>query len=321
MDSPAPVQVARHVGVVARVASVGTLLGVLVVLGVTGLIGCHAASVSDAPAVSAARRAGDLEDDALTEASGATVGATGVIWSLNDSGNEPLLFALDSTGAARGRVRVEGTKNSDWEAVSAGPCPQGACLYIGDVGDNGAQRVFVTIYRVREPAATDTTTEGAAALRVAFADGPRDVEAMWVAPDTAVWLVTKRPMSRPDGSARPSQLYRVPASAWGSERPVRVVVTDSIPHTPAKGVSDSWVTDAALSPPDASGRRRIAIRTYADVMIFDATPAFGTGALVARCSLVPLYEEQGESLTWLPSGRLLLLSEGRRAPVHTAQCP
>ncbi len=290
-------------------------------LGLATLAGCRQAAVRDAAPVSAARRSGALQDDALTEASGATVGASGVIWSLNDSGNEPELFALDSTGAALGRVRVVGARNADWEAVGAGPCPQGACVYVGDVGDNGAKRVFVTLYRVREPAVTDTVTSPADTVRVTFADGPRDVEAMWVAPDTAVWLVSKRPMRRLDGSARPSLLYRVPPESWGTARSVRVVETDSIPHTPIKGFSDSWVTDAALSPADASGRRRVAIRTYAEVMVFEATPTYGTGALIARCSLLPLYEEQGESLTWLSPQRLLLLSEGSRAPVHTAQCP
>lgn len=318
MDSPASFLMSRTSVRGARAALVGLWLGAVGVVAVTG---CRPSAVPESAPVSADRRVGDLQDDALTEASGAAVGVRGTIWSLNDSGNDPWLFALDSAGTARGRVRVEGAKNADWEALSVGPCSQGQCVYIGDVGDNNAQRVFVTIYRVPEPADGDSVTAASEALRVTFADGPRDVEAMWVSPDTAVWLVTKRPIRRDDGSARPSQLYRVPATGWRGERAVRVTVTDSIPHTPVKGFSDSWVTDAALSPPDAAGRRRVAIRTYAEVMVFDATETFSTGALIARCSLLPLYEEQGESVTWLSAQRLLFLSEGRRAPIHTAQCP
>src|SRR5262245_26085772 len=44
----------------------------------------------------------------LLESSGVAVSATqpGVLFTINDSGNEPLLFATDSTGADRGVWRV-----------------------------------------------------------------------------------------------------------------------------------------------------------------------------------------------------------------------
>src|SRR5215831_3895936 len=46
----------------------------------------------------------------------------GVVFTINDSGNDPLLFAFDTTGADRGVWRVQGATNVDWEAASIGPC-------------------------------------------------------------------------------------------------------------------------------------------------------------------------------------------------------
>src|ERR1044072_9082921 len=46
----------------------------------------------------------------------------GVLFTINDSGNDPLLFAIDTTGANRGMWLVSGVANADWEAASIGPC-------------------------------------------------------------------------------------------------------------------------------------------------------------------------------------------------------
>src|SRR5262245_12947688 len=60
----------------------------------------------------------------LLESSGVVASSTqpGVLFTINDSGNEPLLFATDSTGADRGVWRVTGATNDDWEAIADGPC-------------------------------------------------------------------------------------------------------------------------------------------------------------------------------------------------------
>jgi hypothetical protein len=63
----------------------------------------------------------------------------GVFYSMNDSDNEPLVFALDTTGHDRGLWRVTNATNIDWESASLGPCGDEratTCLYIGDTGDN-----------------------------------------------------------------------------------------------------------------------------------------------------------------------------------------
>src|SRR5688500_11017219 len=191
----------------------------------------------------------------LVEASGATLSASqsGVVFTINDSGNQPVLFALDTTGADRGAWRVTGARNVDWEAASAGPCGQrapagsvdttrpaagapNACVYIGDVGDNDAKRASRVIYKVPEPAAQRAGfvgTVAAEALAYRYADQPHDVEAMYVAPNGDTFLITKRRLVGPDRRLRPSLVFHLPAAAWGgASQPVVAALVDSLPIVP-----------------------------------------------------------------------------------------
>lgn len=283
-----------------------------------------------------ASQTGTLESARLVEASGLTASLRtgGVFWSNNDSGNEPVIHAIDSTGRSLAAVRVTGATNRDWEALSSGPCPAGSCLYIGDVGDNNRRRSSVSVWRIPEPAlegASRASRASAAAesapaerLTLRYPDGSHDVEAMWVSADTSIWLVTKRPLENREGVYRPALLFRVRAAAWSARgtEPVRAELVDSLPFVPGNRDSDGWITDAALSGPSVTGGRRLAIRTYRDLAVFEADGVTGRpGALVARCSLRALRQRSGESVAWLPSGALLLAHEGLHSPVWAGHCP
>jgi hypothetical protein len=110
----------------------------------------------------------EVQEKMLTEASAlvASQRRPGVYWTLNDSKNEPMLFAVDQQGRSRGRFRVSNAANVDWESLQLGPGRHdGATLYIGDTGDNKGNRREMVIYRVPEP-------EAVAAPRHVV-DGPR----------------------------------------------------------------------------------------------------------------------------------------------------
>lgn len=255
----------------------------------------------------------------------------GVYWTLNDSGNDERLFAFDRTGQDLGAVRVSGARNRDWEAMATGPCEAGRCLYIGDVGDNLSRHDAVRIWRIAEPsppgAGARVESEPAVAIAVQYPEGPRDVEAMWVDADTVVWLATKRPMRDERGRWRPSLVYRVPASAWHSANgavtaPVLAELIDSLPIVPR--AERTLVTDAALSNPfgDPSLDSLLAVRAYGEVLVLQVGRTSGRPrALLGRCDLAVLREKQGEGVTWLPDGRLLLTSEKRAAPLRAVRCP
>ena len=252
----------------------------------------------------------------------------GVFYSMNDSDNEPLVFALDTTGADRGVWRVTNATNIDWESASLGPCGASqhaaTCLYIGDTGDNDAVYSSRAIYRTPEPPAAnapDFNGELAAEkLAFVYSDGPRDVEAMYVAPNGDAFLISKRPLRARDRGLRPSLVYRLPASAWGSAAQVVAQLVDSLSIVPGSAPL-RVVTDASLSP----NGRRLAVRTYGQVFVYATDSATGRvdhSVAPSVCNIVPLGEEQGEGITWIDDGgRFVFTSEGGSSPLVLANCP
>jgi hypothetical protein len=256
-----------------------------------------------------------------------SVSQPGIIFGANDSGHEPVVFAFDSTGKARGEWKVLQATDRDWEAAALGPCRPGdgatSCIYIGDVGDNDARRSHVTIYRIPEPR-VDSIRDSpswipAKRLDFRYSDQPHDVEAMYVARDGALFLITKRRLLDGNRMPRPALLYRVQASAWDSSGIVTASLVDSLPIVPGSA-EDRQVSDAALSPDG----KRLAVRTYAEVYVFAMDSVSGRplpNATPASCIIHGLNEKQGEGVGWWwDSRRLVLTSEGRNAPLFVISC-
>ncbi len=264
----------------------------------------------------------------LVESSGAAMSATqpGVLFSINDSGNEAVLYAVDTLGADRGTWRVKGSSDVDWEAVAVGRCADGSaprCVYIGDTGDNDDAHPNRAIYRVTEPQARDSTFHGevtAQRITYTYPDQRHDVEAMYVAPSGDIFLITKRPLPARDRHLRPALVFRIPGSAWSEKQPIVAQLVDSLSLVPGSAPLRT-ITDAALS----RDGRHLAVRTYSQVYIYAIDSATGRvdhGAQASRCDIVSLGEPQGEGITWADdAGRLVFSSEGHDAPLHLANCP
>jgi hypothetical protein len=252
----------------------------------------------------------------------------GTYWTLNDSNNDPELVAIDGRGATVARVPLSGVVNDDWEALGSGPCPSGTCLVVGDVGDNLGRRPVVRLLRLAEPALPPVPggvmppVREVEVLAFRFPDGPRDVEALYVAPDTSVWLITKRPAWWAL-RARPARLYRLPAAAWrrpGGD-PAVAEAAGTLPVFPGRRNAREWVTDAALSGAQRDGGRLLAVLTYGTIHLFRADPVTGRpGPRVARCPL-PIPEHDPEAMAWRPDGSLLVTTEGEGSPVYAGWCP
>jgi len=266
---------------------------------------------------------GTFRSPRLTESSGVVVSRAhpGILWTHNDSGDGPYLYATDLRGTDRGAVRVSGAQAVDWEDIALGPCPRqrGDCLYIADTGNNSLRRASVRIYAVPEPdppgeaVGTGRVTKAALALTVLYPSGPDDVEGLYVSPrDSAVYLVSKGRNGR-------VRLYRVSRAAWGTTGRVQAELVQVLPITP-KRTGRRLVTGAAARPDGAL----VAIRTYNEIYFF--TPGPGgrlTPAAQPTCSIVGL-ERQGEAIAFRDQTTLILTSEGDpRGPgtIHTVRCP
>lgn len=171
----------------------------------------------------------------ISESSGlvASRSAPGWYWTHNDSGGGPLVYCVTGTGGVCGAWEVTGAAARDWEDIAIGPGPTAgvAYLYVGDIGDNDAERNSVTIYRTPEPtpamddgSSSDNprATVAAEAIRLTYADGPRDAEALLVHPVTgAIYVIAKKVGEAAVYKADPAGVLRRIASLnLGSSGPV-----------------------------------------------------------------------------------------------------
>lgn len=144
-------------------------------------------------------RTGIIKDPAIVESSGIASSRThrSVLWTHNDSGNDPHIYCLRSTGSSCGTWAVNGATNVDWEAMAIGHIGETPHLFLGDIGDNTHTRDGVVVYAVPEPASIGggrpiAQTEPAFTFHLRYPDGPHDAEAMMVHPDTGdLYLITK----------------------------------------------------------------------------------------------------------------------------------
>jgi hypothetical protein len=142
--------------------------------------------------------AGQLESDELVEASGLARSRRGqdLLWSVNDGGSKPRLHAFDGSGFHRGRIKIEGVKNHDWEDLSSFEVEGTPYLLVADTGDNDNDRDTVFLHAVLEPDLAEddkVKLEPAWSIEFRYPDGPRDVEAVVADPanERAV-LLSKR---------------------------------------------------------------------------------------------------------------------------------
>ena len=272
-------------------------------------------------------RTGQFASPRVVESSGVAVSRAhpGVLWTHNDSGDGPYLYATDLRGSDRGFLLVAGAAAVDWEDIALGPCPlrAGSCVYLADTGDNLEMRASVTVYAVPEPdpgagpADTLRTTAAPAILQLRYPDGAHDVEAIYVSPrDSALYLVSK-------GRSGSIVVYRVARARW-SARPDSIVKADRVQVLdirPDPGAG-RWVTAAAIRPDG----RLVAIRTYGEIYFFH--PGVGgrlTPARQAPCEIGGLDEPGGgEAIDFLDDAAVVLTSEARRrraGTIHRVVCP
>ena len=254
--------------------------------------------------ISCRAAAGPLPLGDLPEASGVAVSrrSTGVLWAINDSG-EPVLVALDASGAVQGKVRVAGATVHDWEDMAVAPCGRdaqrkpAACIYIADIGDNHANRQHVTIYRMPEPSPRDAETAVPEVFHATYPDGPQDAEAFFVT-DRGWFIVTK-------GETGPIRLYRFPSEP----RPGATVQLERVgrPRVEHKTSGGKRITGAAASPDG----RWIALRTHSAIEFFRADElAAGRWRESGRVDLRALGERQGEGIAIAPDNTVYLVGEG-----------
>ncbi len=138
--------------------------------------------------------------------------ASNLIWTVEDQGNENLLFGFNKKGELIRKIRVSNVENIDWEDLSS---DEEGNLYIGDFGNNDNDRQNLAIYKIN---AADLSKDEAIASEIVRFYYPEqkdfpaqkknrifDVESFFFY-NNHFYLFTKNRSSEFDGT---TSLYRV----------------------------------------------------------------------------------------------------------------
>lgn len=250
-----------------------------------------------------------------------------VWWVHNDSGDEPRLFAVDSTGAVplaswrRDKYAVgaalDTTERPAWPGVDLGAAAhvdyediavEDSTLYLADVGNNGNARRDLGIYVIREPYYYARRTRPLKHVPVAYPDQKTfpatewhfDAESIFV-DDGTVYLLTKHRAGQDvDALESGTKLYRLDSDDPHGVNVLTLVDRDDTIPIP---------TAAALSP-DGD---RLAVLVSGGVWIYPRPEAHDRW-LTATPRRIDLSEDrlrQAEGITWDGPHALRLTNEQR----------
>lgn len=234
----------------------------------------------------------------------------GVWYTHNDSGTGPELYRFRLDGQFLGTTPIEGADSTDWEAMSAGPCPDGSterCLYIGDIGDNDKVRQSIQIYAIPEPITGDPV-QVMATWNLEYPEKRFNAEALLVHPQTGeMTIVTKNKSGR-------SRVFGVPkVPSEGTQRliPLAEVQIDGIQSSFRKVTGGEWHPDG----------RHIVLRTYTQALLWQVDPCdpLAHWSKPPQNIMVGL-TKQGESIHFQGNDTLLITSEGSPMPLISTHC-
>ncbi len=115
----------------------------------------------------------------------------------NDSGDEALIFLIDSLAKLNHEFRLAGVHARDVEDIAWVKIDGKNYLVLADIGDNQAKRQDISLYVFEEPVLRqklDTIPASAIrSIRLQYPDKARDAEAIFVDPlDQQFYLISKR---------------------------------------------------------------------------------------------------------------------------------
>ncbi len=263
-------------------------------------------------------RSGDfprIENQSINESSGLAFSTRSdeILFTHNDSGDKPRLFAFDRAGKTVAEISVIGAEALDWEDLCSFQRDGQHWLAVGDIGDNSAKRDHVAIYVFAEPELREGTREYhiplACTLKVRYPRRPTDCEALAydVVSDNLV-LLTKESLG--------CEIFTVTLPR--DFRGVAEVTAKS-----AGRLTIPLVTAADIS----RDGQQLVICTYGPVCLMPRNLAdgqspwrFPTGA---ELPFFPMpARKQGEAICFSPDARhLWLTSEHLPAPLIEVQVP
>lgn len=258
---------------------------------------------------------GTLADDALLESSGLIVSRRdgGVLWTHNDSGDVPRLFAVARDGASLGTWTLD-VPEGDWEDLGWGTDPDTGAplLFIGDTGSGDGDRESLRVYIIEEPVVdpaaepAEHSVESWRTLTLRLPE-PLNAHTLLVDPATGDLLLVS---NAEDGC---SVLLRKPAPHLDGDDVTLEALAELTFGTGALA-GDTLVTGGDVTPLG----ERIVLRTRSEAWLWLRDGAFSVAdALQTAPCPVPLPAQTlGEAVTFdIRDGGVLTTSEGAHEPL------
>ena len=247
-----------------------------------------------------------LTDPRLSEVSGLVeVGDRMLVH--NDGGDSLDVYVLDRSCAV---VTVHSAPVDPYDPEDLALAVDGT-VWLADTGDNTGIRETVALLALHADGSSSV-------YRLAYPDGPRDVEALLLAPDGTPYLVTKEVLGA-------STVYR-PVSALVADGTVGLtevggvdLVLTGTPGGPVGRAGQLMVTGGAVSP----DQRYVALRTYTDAYVWPLEDSDVAGALAGEPRRVALpAAAQGEAVSFTgDSAALVVAGEGLPSDVTVVPLP
>ncbi|MBC7899264.1 MAG: hypothetical protein H7070_04360 [Saprospiraceae bacterium] len=262
---------------------------------------------------------GKIESNEIKESSGiaASKCQEDVIWTHNDSGDGPFIYALNSKGKHLGTWQVEDAGNFDWEDMASSKDNFGRCyLYIGEIGNTkDNERTEHKIYRVAEPSMADSDsnstsknarqTASADVLTFSYPDSRQDAETLMVHPQTEDIYVLTKHRNKPSGIYKIKHVFNLPPTA----------IAEKIADITVPAVPNGLLTGGEIS---SSGNRVILCDYFAgyELVLPDGAGNFDD-IWKQKASVIELGErKQGEAIGYSNDGlSILATSEGKNSPL------
>lgn len=263
-----------------------------------------------------------LDSEEMGESSGLAYSRIheNLLYAHNDSGDSSRFFAVTNKGVLKetfnftGDPRIDrGVKDCEDIAIGPGPVKSKSYIYLGDIGDNGRIRKYISIYRFEEPRIGElktTTFIKGQALQLKYPDGPRDAETLMIDPvDKLIYIISKREDS--------VGIYIAPLN----QRLNDTVTLEKRGSVHFKGVPGlKWITAGDIS---ADGSQ-ILIKSYEKVFYWKRRAGEPVWETIQRPSIELPYtlELQGEAISFNAEGNsYFTTSEGRNAIIFKYAIP
>lgn len=254
-----------------------------------------------------------ISDPRLREISGIAVDSNGIIWVHNDSGDGPIIYALNQKCKNLGEVVLAGAQAIDWEDMAIGRCGDTDCFYAGDIGDNHRSRSDYVIYKTKVPTVDPDKPFGKMKLTnvdnlvFTYPKGKQNAEALAVHPDGTIYLFTKEKSGK-------SELYALADPVAGQK-----TVLVHVGSVPTKLGPWTSITGADIHPTG----RRLLLRTYITVLEWrqDEEGDFRKILFLPTIRVPNMDEQQGEAVAFHPkTGEYLHVSEGVNPTIYIIRC-